>query len=86
MRESVKKAKQLIKRVYEFNSVGGNLHVQLDDGNVEDEYFKEFRDWFVAETPEQLLVERECFDYLKSITFDERCEALGLGKYDPYEV
>lgn len=78
----LEKAKQLIARVYEFNPVGGNLHVQLDDGNLEDQWFEKFDPWFPEASKAQLAAERECFDFLKSMTYEERCAAVGM---DPEE-
>ena len=36
----IRRAEKLIARVYEHGSVGGNLHIVIDDWNIEDEHIK----------------------------------------------
>lgn len=81
--EKTDAAAALIARVYEQNCVGGNLHVQLDDWNIEDEFFDEFTVHHES-SDAALAVERQCFDLMKSMTLEERASALAL--YDGYLV
>lgn len=70
-------ASGLIRRVYDFNGVGGNLHAQLDDWNIEDEFFDEFK-VFNETTPEQLVAEQACFNAMRTLTIEQRASALAL--------
>jgi hypothetical protein len=63
-----------IREVYEESSMGGALHIVLDDGNVEDEHLA----W--CATPEALAycggsmtdAERRCYDLLVQMSEQER--------------
>lgn len=73
----------LMAKVYEFSCVGGNLHCELDDWNIDDVFFKdEFKPYDVGVSAEQLAAERECFDALKAMSLDDRASALAL--YDKF--
>lgn len=74
---AVRKAAELIARVYEFNAVGGGLHVVVDDFNIEDGDLKERYSWD-EETPEQVAVENECLAALRALSLEERASALAL--------
>ena len=67
-----------VRRVYEFSSVGGNLHCQLDDWNIEDEFFEEFTVYQVDVTSQQLAAERACFDAFKQMSLEERASVLAM--------
>lgn len=84
--DSVLRAAKLIEQVYEFSCVGGNLHIVLDDWNIEDNNV-EFCIRAITEnkfnnTPEQLAIENECALLLRGMRMEERCSALGL--YDKF--
>ena len=69
-----------IRELYELTASGGNLHVIVDDWNIDDEYFERDpcdENYWDAD-PEQLAVERRCFALLKAMTVDERASALAL--------
>lgn len=68
----------LIKRVYEFSCVGGNLHCELDDWNVEDQFFEEFKPYDPSVPADQLAAEKACFNSFKSMSEAERYSALAL--------
>ena len=73
----------LIADVYEFSTVGGSLHVILDDWNLEDEHFPFTEAWIeknAAENgPAQVAAERACLAALKPMTLGER--AVSLATY-----
>jgi len=77
-RDAVVQAVPLIEKVYEHSSVGGNLHCQLDDDNLSDEFFDEFKIFDELTTKEQELDERICFEFLKQMSEDERRTSLGI--------
>jgi hypothetical protein len=68
----------LVRRVYDFNCVGGNLHAQLDDWNIEDEHWESYSVYHDDCSPGQIEVERQCFDAFKALTLEERAAALAL--------
>lgn len=81
--DKTRKASELIKAVYEFNLVGGNCHLVLDDFNLEDSAI----DWCLKEgitsnvhehNAEQLKTEVECLLFLKTLTLDERTSAMAM--------
>lgn len=77
MNKNVLGAVALITRVYEQSHSGGNLHIQLDDWNLEDEFFEEFKEY--CETPvEQVKIEKECFQKMKSLSIAERASAVSF--------
>lgn len=79
----------LVKRVYEFNGVGGNLHIATDDWNLEDDNIAFCRervtrklagdvgDGYAAE-PELLAAETACLDALEPMSEDERYSVLAI--------
>lgn len=69
-------ALQLIKAVYSMNAVGGNLHCQLDDWNLQDSMFEER---YAANLN---FVELACFNKMKELTVNQRATALAM--YDEY--
>lgn len=75
----------LIERVYEYSSVGGNLHIAVDDWNLEDEHLEscaEFIEESVTEGEagkEQISAERACLSSLKMMTLDERVSAVAIA-------
>lgn len=73
-------AANLIERVYSFSGSGGNLHIQLDDWNIQDRYFNEFEVWRDDSTDEQIMAEKECFLALKAMTLPERASALAIAE------
>lgn len=77
------KAANLADEVYKHNCVGGNLHIVLDDWNIEDENI----DWCINHiktqpnddsTPEQLKAEMKCAEYLRGLTIEERNSAMAI--------
>lgn len=76
-----KRLVELSQKVYDFSFVGGNLHCELDDWNLEDSFFEEAEMKVFHpddSSPEQLAVERECYAALKAATEAERYSALAL--------
>jgi hypothetical protein len=75
----------LIGRVYEFNHVGGGLHIVVDDENLDDECItdclKAIREGrFHGDKPseEQIDAEFRCAEALLQLTLEERLSALAL--------
>ena len=74
-------ASSLINRVFEYSEYGGNLHVQLDDWNIEDRYWEMFKKPFHDDTTQkQFDVETRCVSVMKILTLKERASALGLSE------
>lgn len=83
-------AADLVGQVYGFSGAGGNLHIVLDDWNIEDDnldfcskqidaggyYDSKYPD--ERDTPEQLAVERRCCDAFMRMSIAERASALAL--------
>ena len=80
--EKVRASQVLIDAVYEHSGAGGNLHIQLDDSNVDDEFFEdaEMKVWDSDNYPEKLAAERACYARFRSMTFEERVSAIGLDE------
>lgn len=86
--EKVRNVLPLIDEVYVHSGAGGNLHIVLDDSNVEDENLAHCRKWIEEggykpgwghdDSPEQLAAEMACLIALEAMTEDERNSALGL--------
>lgn len=78
--ETTRRIVALSEKVYEFSAVGGNLHCELDDWNLEDTFFEEVElKPFRGDVSEaQLSAERECYTALKGATEDERYAAMAL--------
>ena len=79
---AIRRAVELMGKVYEFSGVGGNLHIVLDDWNIDDDDL----DWceqavseggrYGNHDPEQLAAERECLNALRALTMEERHSAM----------
>lgn len=81
--EMVRAAVPLIRSVYDFSAVGGNLHCELDDWNIDNNFFEgEFDPYDKAAPEDQLAAERKCFDAFKAMTLDERASA--LARFDGF--
>jgi hypothetical protein len=74
------RAVELVEKVYEFSCVGGNLHCELDDWNIDDEFFEadDLKVWHGDASAAQIEAEKECFHAFKAMTLDERASALAL--------
>jgi hypothetical protein len=82
------KGVDLVKQLYEFTGAGGNCHIVTDDWNLEDHSIEfclnevsngGFADEYgYIDSPEQLKVEREILDLMKSMSLDERASMMGL--------
>jgi len=79
--KKTKHAAALVRRVYEFNCMGGNLHCQLDDYNLEDEFWDIFTIYINDASPDQISAERKCFNAFKAMSIAERASALHLARY-----
>ena len=80
--ERTKAAAALIDRVYESSCLGGNLHIIVDDWNLEDGDM-EFCEWAIEEnthkmTPEAQQTERECLSALRAMDLDGRASAMAI--------
>lgn len=77
-------AASLVRRVYEFSCVGGNLHIVLDDWNLQDENLQFCMDeikkggYEGRDSPEELAAETECCEAFIALNMDERASALAL--------
>jgi hypothetical protein len=78
---AIRAARDLIQRVYDFNDVGGGLHVVVDDWNIEDDDLVK-RYAAPDDGPEQVVAEEECLAALRALTQPERASALAL--YDGF--
>lgn len=85
----VREAARAIAEVYEFSCVGGNLHVVVDDWNLDSAkgdgpgelaFCREndIQENIHEAGPEQLAAERRCLGLLERLTEDERASALAL--------
>lgn len=68
----------IVAAVFGHNCMGGNLHAQLEDWNIDDEFWVEFRVWDDKSTAAQVETERVCFELFKAMSLIERASALGL--------
>jgi hypothetical protein len=90
--EAVRAAAKAIAEVYEYSCVGGNLHVAIDDWNLDDDTIGRADGWLAEDIHEatagQRAAERRCLDLLKALSEDERASALGLydGFWEPVKV
>lgn len=84
--ERVRGIQPLIREVYDHHCAGGNLHIALDDNNLED-YNLDFCEERIKEgdshhdfedSPEQAAAERACLAALRAMTYEERVSAMGL--------
>lgn len=76
--DKIRDAVKLIEEVYFYNGAGGNLHVQLDDWNIENEFFENYKLFDASICDEQKDAEIKCFNALKLLTLEERASALSL--------
>lgn len=67
-----------IENVLGYNLAGGNLHIVIDDWNIEDEYIQWCADNAIPqeENHEQRIAEEECAQLFLSCTLPERSSAL----------
>lgn len=74
----------LVAKVYEFSSTGGNMHIYVDDWNLNDEDFAgtELQISFNNASSEQLAIERACYAVFRVMSVPQRASALAL--YDGY--
>lgn len=77
--DEARKAAALAARVYEFSCVGGNLHVQLDDWNLDDEFFDDPPTLHDDVGPEQMRAEQDCLAAFKALSCSDRHVALALA-------
>lgn len=86
--EKTTAAVDLIRAVYDANSVGGNLNIVLDDFNVEDLDLEACRVFIDTYDDNQYQwycdaeAERACLNALLAMTVEERVSALAM--YDGY--
>jgi len=79
---AIRKAATLADQVYEFSYVGGDLHILLDDWNVEDNHL-DFCATAIEEnihelSPENQEIERQCLAAFKELSEEERYSALAI--------
>jgi len=89
--ESVLAATEAVYNVYDYVEMGGELHVQLDDWNLEDHFFDESQYCRLAEHPlwtehmsllnaaKLRLAEVQCFLLFRDLSIEERASALALA-------
>jgi hypothetical protein len=74
-------AAKLIEEVFEWSSGGGNLHIVIDDWNLDDDSL-DFCDTEIrTDDPscdEKLEAERKCLDALRKMTLEERASTLAI--------
>lgn len=63
---------ELVKRVYDVNFMGGNLHAVIDDWNVEDESLGWCREYDLLD------VEKACLNAMEALSVDERYSVLAI--------
>lgn len=81
--ERVRATSQAIGKVYEFSAVGGNLHIAIDDWNIEDDDLDFCANSIATNTVHradvaQLAAERACLELLRGLTKEERVSALAM--------
>lgn len=69
----VKSAAEKVDAVYEESAVGGNLHIVIDDWNIEDDAL----DW-CRENTEMTTAEIACYEALRPISYARRASALAM--------
>jgi hypothetical protein len=79
---AVREAAAAIGEVYEYSCVGGNLHITVEDWNLEDGNLDfcagSIRENVHEAGPEQLAAESRCLALLRELTEDGRASALAL--------
>lgn len=81
--EGTKSAARLADAVYEFNGVGGNCHIVLDDFNIDDDDIDYCLNEGLANnvhehTEDQLAIEKECLLAFRVLSVAERASALAI--------
>lgn len=78
----VRDALEAVEAVYEHSCAGGNLHILLDDNNIDDEHFEflrgAIRENIYGGSEWQLEAESRCLDLMERLTMEERASVLGL--------
>lgn len=84
--DSIKRAVDLIHRVYRYHSTGGLLHVVLDDWNIGDEHVQWAEAYVTqeavrwkAEEPEMVAACQELAPLLAAMTEQERASSLAYA-------
>jgi hypothetical protein len=84
--DAVISAAKLVADVYDFNFVGGNLHIVLDDWNIEDDHLGWCAERIAQnpdkDEPEQIRAEEACCAAFMALSLEERATALAL--HDEY--
>jgi hypothetical protein len=79
---AVREAAAAVAEVYRHSCVGGNLHIALDDWNIEDGNLdscaSSIRENVHEGDPEQLEAESRCLALLRALGEDGRASALAL--------
>lgn len=66
---------EAIKNVYKSSLVGGNMHVQLHDWNLGDEFFEK-EELEIFTNSSDVEADRKCYALMQPIAEDERASAL----------
>jgi Flp pilus assembly CpaF family ATPase len=79
-RRAIDEMVKLVAEVYKHHGTGGNLHVILDDDNVEDVFVLDAHNWIDENgaelTQEGLAAERDCLAKLRPLNELQRQEAI----------
>jgi hypothetical protein len=78
---AVREAAAAVEAVYNHSCVGGNLHIVLDDWNIEDDSLEFCRVQIERGdhgTEEERATERRCHDLMRALSVPERASALAL--------
>jgi hypothetical protein len=89
--QKIERAVRRIARVYDFDMMGGNLHVLIDDENLDDECMywgaTAIAENLVEARQDQLLAEQECLAALKDLTEKERYIAVARHRgTEPFDL
>lgn len=80
--EKTRRAASLIGEVYRHRGAGGNLHIVVDDWNHEEENVQWCLERILENTnndpEEQIKAEKECAEFLLTLTDEERLSALAI--------
>lgn len=85
--DDVLKVAKLIEQVYNFNAVGGNLHIVLDDWNIEARNIdwclkKAIPENYHEHSDQELEIERKCATQMRKLPIKQRASALAI--YDGF--
>ena len=83
--DKVSKAVPLIRTIYDSNGVGANLHIVLDDWNLEDGHVQFCKEAIFGDKPYHAPVmdaEKELVILLEAMTENERASSLAI--FDKY--